>query len=73
MIIIEQNGERISHIVIQGGDIIERQDMHESLDSSGRVVLQFGECGSSFCKPVGCDDVICEVDDKILLNYLKTY
>lgn len=72
MIIIEQNGERISHIVIQGGDIIERQDMHESLGSSGRVVLQFGECGCSFCKPVD-DDVICEVDDKILLNYLKTY
>lgn len=49
MIIILQNGEQISNVFMGDGIIITREDMHEYVDSCGRVILQCVDCGTLPC------------------------
>jgi len=51
MIIIEQAGERIYSVVLADSSVVLRSQMHETVDSDGRVLLMCGDCGD--CGIVG--------------------
>jgi 3-deoxy-D-arabino-heptulosonate 7-phosphate (DAHP) synthase class II len=48
MIIIEQDGERIYSVVLADSSVVLRSQMHETVDSDGRVLLMCGDCGEFF-------------------------
>lgn len=44
MTIILQQGDELTHVVLQDGSIIPRESMREHRLSDGRIALDCGEC-----------------------------